>query len=421
MKILRQSIPGQAKDCSRSTTVIPPSLLHSLERFFRAELSRVRLRAGSPLPLSVGAQAVAWNDQIWLADPEPDFSSRATVRVLTHELAHICQQRAAPARQAFPVRIGDANDPLEAEADACARAFLLGRRCPELTADPAPALRRVLSIVPGSAKIPVIDFGRARPDIDLRLNGGGVVCHLTNGYTDRNTISDALFWQGEAAVRSGVSDPAELRSLRFGFIQFMRIDALICTYLGQNPAAGEISVNAFGAVTRRLNLDSAAPFTPFMSEIELPVSRGIARATAGDHPALKAPAQLLNRATQANNFLWEVLDRRRFWTVLTAQERATGAFRYLANHSWDLVYRFQLIWSGGKPQRFANSSLLTRVDLVTAGPPSDPDLAALLSAPRSPFANDVIQQAMVAAALAGPPTRVDSTTRLTQAPPNFYT
>ena len=82
--------------------------------------------------------------------------------------------------------------------------------------------------------------------------------------------------------------------------RFHRIDALNMSYLGRTPSDGEVNINSFGVLTTPLALDSSAAISPFMNDIELPVMRGIAPATAGDHPALKASAQIVNRVTSAN-------------------------------------------------------------------------------------------------------------------------
>src|SRR5438270_13040252 len=99
--------------------MIPSELRASFEQFFGTDFSRVRLSSDAGLPRWAGAEAIAWNEQIWLADPAPDFSSARTLGVLAHELAHICQQRAAAARPPVPLWVGTADDRLGAEADAC--------------------------------------------------------------------------------------------------------------------------------------------------------------------------------------------------------------------------------------------------------------------------------------------------------------
>jgi hypothetical protein len=404
--------------------MLPSDLRGSYERFYGTDFSRLRLWTGSALPRLLGADAITWNEQIWLADAAPDFSSPRTVGMLAHELAHVCQQRNA-GRPARPLWVGRADDRLEAEAHACAAAFFSGSQCPTLTADTSPALRRVLSIVPGSAKL-TFDFGSQKPTSDIGIDGAGTrlfVGHLPKGFTDINTISDALFWKGEAQVRSAVSDPAELRTLRFGFIQFCRFDAMNFTYIGRTPSDGEVDINPFGALAATLALDSsAAPGTnPFMSDIDLAVSRGVAPATAGDHPAIRAPVQVVNRATSALNFLFEVIDRRRFFTVLSAQERGTAKFQHLANHSWDLAYRFKLVWRGGNPVVSLNSSDLTPLGPVAPGPPTDSALAALLASPSPPFANDLARAALTSAAAGGLPTREDlNTRRAVSVPADFF-
>jgi hypothetical protein len=81
--------------------------------------------------------------------------------------------------------------------------------------------------------------------------------------------------------------------------RFQRIDALNMSYLGWTPSDGEVNINPFGVLTTPLALNSSTGISPFMNDIELPVVRGIAPATAGDHPALKASAQVVNRVTSA--------------------------------------------------------------------------------------------------------------------------
>ena len=378
----------------------------------------MRVWAASPLPASVGADAVAWNDQIWLADPAPDFSRCETVRVLVHELAHICQQRAGRRLAdlpAAPIAVGDAGDRLEAEADACAAAFLAGRPCPPLTADRQPFLRRVLSIVPNSAKL-TFQFGQAKPAAALPIVNGKplIVAHLTAGFGGVNTISPAVFWTGKAAVTSKVSNPAELKTLRFAFIQFQRIDTQILTFVGRTPADGQIDIRP--APSPNPALDSFLAFTPFTNANVVPIKLGVAEATMADHPAFKGSAMLVNNQTQANNFLFEMTDSRTFFTIFTAQEVATRKLQHLAHHSWELVYRFRLIWRSGTPQIFSNTSSL-KPGPAKAGAPTDAAVAALLANPQPPFANDVTVRALQAA-VAG---RVDGAIRTnTQVPPDFF-
>ncbi len=59
-------------------------------------------------------------------------------------------------------------------------------------------------------------------------------------------------------MRSAVSDPAELRTLRFKFIQFQRVDALNASFLGRSPMDGQVDINAFGLITINPALDSLA-------------------------------------------------------------------------------------------------------------------------------------------------------------------
>jgi hypothetical protein len=102
---------------------LPPALAAGVEQLSGADMSGVRVHAGSPQPARVGALAFAQGNDIHLAPGQE--------RHLPHEAWHVAQQqtgRVQPTAQAAGVPIND-SPALEAEADRMgARALEVGQR-----------------------------------------------------------------------------------------------------------------------------------------------------------------------------------------------------------------------------------------------------------------------------------------------------
>ena len=102
---------------------LPPALAAGVQRLSGADMSDVRVHAGSPQPAQVGALAYAQGNDIHLASGQE--------RHLPHEAWHVAQQKAGrvqPTVQAAGVPIND-SPALEAEADRMgARALEVGQR-----------------------------------------------------------------------------------------------------------------------------------------------------------------------------------------------------------------------------------------------------------------------------------------------------
>ena len=102
---------------------LPPALAAGVQQLSGADMSDVRVHAGSPQPAQVGALAYAQGNDIHLASGQE--------RHLPHEAWHVAQQKAGrvqPTVQAAGVPIND-SPALEAEADRMgARALEVGQR-----------------------------------------------------------------------------------------------------------------------------------------------------------------------------------------------------------------------------------------------------------------------------------------------------
>ena len=378
-------------------------LLASLEKFFGYELSGVRLHGGSASGLlaeMIGARAFTIGSDIFFAELPARVNSGRALELLVHELAHVCQQRDLPATGAGPIGVGDASDPMEEEARAATSAFFAGERAPHLSREPFPIVRRAVVIDAASATIRLTTNG-VRPAVDLRSSP--IVCNLTRGYTDPNNIVVAFNATGQVKV---TAPPAELKTWKFGFIQFQKILALTLNYGGGFVSDDSIGlfVNQPPALPQSLALDSRSASTPFTSADPFFIDQGKVTNSMGDHPALRAPASLTNLHSGRINNLSSLTDHREFWTIYTALDPA-GKFQYLAHFHWVLKYSFLFEMADTLKMKLSQSS----IDFGTPklGPPTEPELAGLLARPVPPQANDLMLAGLRAAVLGGLPNRMD--------------
>lgn len=263
-----------------------------------------------------------------------------------------------------------------------------------------------VTIDAASAKI-TQTTGGARPN--LFSDGRIVVCHLTKGFLGPNNLSPAFNALGEV----GVTGPdVEVRAFTFGFIQFQKLRNVSLTYSGGQVMPERIFVNASSPPALRQNpaLDSRNAFTPFTSADPAILRAGKATNVMGDHPAAKALAALTHRNSGRVDMLLSIRDSREFFTAFVARNPA-GVIQYLAHFRWELVYDFTLEWElsdlGGMRLKLVLSNSSINFDPPVAGTPRAPEIQGLLPSPRPPHANDLMDDAVKAAVLGGPPNRQD--------------
>jgi hypothetical protein len=91
-----------------------------MESRFSNEFGRVRVHTDTEAAESarkVNAQAYTLGEHIVFADSQYRSSNRDSYRLLAHELTHVLQQRSTSRDNGGDIRIGDARDPAEAEAE----------------------------------------------------------------------------------------------------------------------------------------------------------------------------------------------------------------------------------------------------------------------------------------------------------------
>lgn len=209
------------------------------------------------------------------------------------------------------------------------------------------------------------------------------VFHLTRGYTltgDTEKIRHAWTATGEGPgqSKSGARGDEEL-----GFLQTQEVEAIQFFFAGEKRSHGSISIDVGPRVTPKTCLDSTDEWEPWASA-DRSVLNGIWKATTGDHPASRSPLRLGNIATNQPNFLFHVLDRRRYVTVLTF--RLGRQFIPLRWFKWSVSHNVKICWEGGKPKVRSNASTFSFGEVKMA-PPDNPTVRNIIHNPVRPFGN----------------------------------
>lgn len=209
------------------------------------------------------------------------------------------------------------------------------------------------------------------------------VFHLTQGYAltrDAERIKHA--WSasgsGPGQSKSGTKGDEEL-----GFLQTQEVDALQFFYAGEKRSHGSIAVDIGPKIMPKTCLDSEDNVDPWTS-LSRSLDSGIWNAKTGDHPASRCPLTMGNVATNKRNYLFHVIDRRRYVTVLTF--RLGTQFIPLRWFKWSVSHNVMLKWVGGKPVVRTNSSTSSFGD-VQVGPPDSSTVRGIVKRPSRPFGN----------------------------------
>ncbi|MER5225482.1 eCIS core domain-containing protein [Streptomyces flaveus] len=168
---------------------LEPGLRSRLESRLGADFTGVRLHVDAKSPRELGAPAVTQGEHIYLAQGEHRPDSAAGARLLTHELAHVVQQR-GPA--GTPLAAGRA----EAEADAA----VAGGATPTPGSVPAGAVQPAPSAL-GRKPYP------KRPEPSFVENVGAGAAAIISGATGHSLITRVRDWgpnQEGAELAAGI-------------------------------------------------------------------------------------------------------------------------------------------------------------------------------------------------------------------------
>ena len=253
---------------------------------------------------------------------------------------------------------------------------------------------------------------------------GHIICHLTQGFDPGAFPAE----QGKA-LNAGAHVPLGNgpEGTTFGFVQLARANFFGAFYSGRIPSEGSIGVLAHTppALITPLMLDaSGTPPLPFFLD---PASSSFTtpqmNSSWGDHPACRVPLTKKNSArSNVDNFLFQVIDDREFWTIFTARD-LDGTLRYLAHFHWKLRYEFEFVWKDAKAVLRRSSSSLTIPERNVKGRPAEGELQGLLNSPTGVRANVLFDLALRSAFNGGKgPNRSENPQRFVRPvlPTNFW-
>jgi len=237
-----------------------------------------------------------------------------------------------------------------------------------------------------------------------------VTCNLTRGFImegDTETFNDAINF---AATVKAATTPAEFADWKFRFLQFQRIEFLVFFCAGPKKNAGQASMQCHlkPAMGEPLHLDSEDDFTPWTHDVDASLKAGLVTQISGDHPASRAPLEVVNNVTNVTNFLFHIVDKRTFWSVFAAQG-PDGKLQPLGHVEWALEYNFTCKWKGGKPEVARDSGVLTP-GAFKRGVPADSEVKSKCAAPAKPHSNEAVRNAIKFTVVGGPPNRSDKDT-----------
>lgn len=209
------------------------------------------------------------------------------------------------------------------------------------------------------------------------------VFHLTRGYTltrDTETIRHAWTAAGEGPGQDKHGTPGDEE---LGFLQTQEVDTLQFFFAGERRNHGSMTFNVGPKIVPQTCLDSEDDVEPWTSP-NRSLDNGIWKAKTGDHPASRCPLRVGNVATNKPNFLFHVIDRRRYVTVLTF--RLGTQFIPLRWFEWSIAHDVKFCWVGGTP-RVRESRSTFSFGEVKLGPPDSDTVRKIIKNPGRPFGN----------------------------------
>jgi len=198
----------------------------------------------------------------------------------------------------------------------------------------------------------------AQPDVHINNSVGHIICHLTKGFDPGSFPND----QGKA-LNAGAHVPLgngpEARPSA-SYSSRAPTSSALFTRAGSRAraawGAGQHPPGAPEPGDARRQRNSTRPVL-HRSGHEL-VRKPADQLELGDHPACRVPLTKKNSSrSNVDNFLFQVIDDREFWTIFTAQDPGVAPV-YLAHFHWKVRYEFEFTWRDSKAVlRRSNSSV----------------------------------------------------------------
>jgi hypothetical protein len=295
-----------------------------------------------------------------------------------------------------------------------------------------------------SAKM-TVDFSKAKPKFDV-VDKDTAINHLTEGTPQKATLSaqpltefkHALTIKGEFDL---IDDAGTgIKDWKFGLIQVAVVFVMEDLWGGQTPNDGSVKKNFKTQFPQPVCVDSSntiKPFTgtnPFAFDVKSQGKKDIYHITCelvknsgvkdiGDHPHSRSELQERNDKSKSPNFLFITRRDLGFTTVLVAIE-PNGTTHQLVHANWKIVWSHEFRWKAGgdTPSLIIRSPDTQFNDNgIKQGPPTDANIANLVSKPVGPFFNDQARAAILLLQGAGTPGRTDDQPRASSIPADFFT
>jgi hypothetical protein len=263
-----------------------------------------------------------------------------------------------------------------------------------------------------------IDFstGKIIPDVSGAVPAttpgakrGGV--HLTKGYstpdadhpTTPGVADSPVKLTGEVDLKADTQaevDQILNGSWFFGFIQVARTRNLSASWEGRRTGEGSVALFVVGFPVSQdiVLLDTDPVNQPFFDKSR---HGGFARraqpgqrrhvhvtTTMGDHPNYRDFLIMPNSVTKANNFLHQMLFQVDFTSVFVARD-GNKPIQQIAHITWKLDLQGEFKWLSGKARATKIGSPVV-LGNSTLGPPTDPQVKAIVDNPGPPLAKQVI-------------------------------
>lgn len=254
----------------------------------------------------------------------------------------------------------------------------------------------------------------------ITFNPKNAVCHLSKGFQNASKVASA--WDATGTVNVSMGRGDTLAGWQFGFIQFQKILTAAYYYVGKFSNHGSISLllSKPPAMTNQFSLDSHDGQVPYtVAQPRFKHNAPQISAPTRDHPLNKAGATLVNKTTNRTNYLFHILDHRKFWSIFTAQD-ASGTFNHLMHFTWEMRYDFMITYDGSSKPRVFRKNSHFRMGSPVNGPPTDKEVKPHLANPHPPNANMVMKKAIVNSLKGGKPNRVDTNHWFANVPPSFF-
>src|SRR5260370_620796 len=276
-----------------------------------------------------------------------------------------------------------------------------------------------VTILDSQLQLLLVD-GDAKPDVFINP-GGHIICHLTKGF------QAGTFPLGQSdALTAGAHVPlgGDPRGTPFWFVHIgpSHFHGPVHPWRIPRGGSGGGLAHVPPALANPIMLDAsgtaAIPF--FQDPSRTSFIRPKIHTTWGDHPASKVPSKLKNSlASNVDNFLFQFIDDRDFWTIFTAQD-PDGTLRYIANFRWKIRYDVEFMWRNNQAVLRRSKSVVPMLQRNRKGRPPEPEVQSLLTTPVGPRAHVAFGGA-ITQAFFGPrgPNRSENPRPFTTVPGDF--